>query len=252
MPPNLCNAPNAAHICPLCQSSCRVSPTWPVLKPARSSPSPRPGRQRKAVPRPHRHSAAPRRAGRKRIDTLAAHIHQTLRILSYGSPLGSKTPWGARSTRCWRLWPPNAPTPTTSPPLPPRHSPNTPTTRSSPTSRPGRPHRRRVLAEIGDDRTRFTDVCQRNSVAGVTIQSSRLLWESKRVIATNTAGSTQHRRGLLSPDVVTPRPRSAAQGFPHSSIVNYGPAVRARPPAVGRSDRAVVAPRPAIMTDDYR
>jgi|SRR6185437_11970157 hypothetical protein len=43
-----------------------------------------------------------------------------------------------------------------------------------------------------------------------------------------------------------------AQGFPRSLIVRSGVAVPARPSRVGRSDTAVVPPRPAIMPDGHR
>jgi hypothetical protein len=55
-----------------------------------------------------------------------------------------------------------------------------------------------------------------------------------------------------SPGGATPLPRGAARGFPHFSILRCGPAVPARPGSAGRSDIAVVAPRPTIMPDDHR
>ena len=44
-----------------------------------------------------------------------------------------------------------------------------------------------------------------------------------------------------------PPPRGAAREFPHSSNVRCGPVVPARPGPAGRSDIAVVPPRPTIM-----
>jgi len=52
-----------------------------------------------------------------------------------------------------------------------------------------------------------------------------------------------------SPGGAIPIPRGAARGFPHFSSVRCGPAVPARPGPAGRSDTAVVPPRPTIMPD---
>jgi hypothetical protein len=54
-----------------------------------------------------------------------------------------------------------------------------------------------------------------------------------------------------SPAGATPRPRGAARESPHSSSMRCEPAIPARPGPAGRSDIAVVPPRPTIMPDGH-
>ena len=92
--------------------------------------------------------------------------------------------------------------------------------------------------------------CQRNTVAGVTIRFSRQAWDSNPASAANTARSAHDSRGPLTWRRSTAT-HAGGPGFPRSSIVCSGPAIRTRPPAVGRSDRAVVPSRLVIMPDGH-
>jgi hypothetical protein len=92
--------------------------------------------------------------------------------------------------------------------------------------------------------------CRRNTVSGVTIRCIRQAWDSNWVSAANTARSAYDSRGRLTwrRSTATSCRSTRISAF---SIVRSGPAIRTRPQAVGRSDRAVVPSRLAIMPDGH-